>query len=440
MSYLKVANTNKEGAAERGFIYLIKHIASSKGYVGLTRRSLKERFQGHIDVAKKRIRSEGTITYDINKYGREAFTIELLEEVVGFDQLSQREIFFINKLNTLSPIGYNQNRGGSLALTPITHYVEGFGYRGVGQLADAYELLEETVRARLSAGWSLEQAVGLIAAPKIIRKGTQYKLGDQIFDSETALANTFNIPIERFRARFHLMNWTIEEALELVERPLNQVTVDGKSFANLQLACDAYGHHKEKINSRLKNGWTIDEAFELVEREVAPVKPKAKRVNYFPLEIAGIVYCNTQHLADFVGVSVGTIKYRLANKWSLDDLIKGSNQKALGKNLIVNGINFRSLSAACRHFSIVRTVVQSRLKMGWTIDEALQIKDRAQSELAQIYVVRHPDGKISEVANLAAFCRDNNLKSQGNLSETLKSDKHHSYHGFSLIEVRKFEK
>jgi GIY-YIG catalytic domain len=425
--------------AEKGYIYLIKNIDSGKGYVGLTRRSLKERFQGHIDVAKKRIRPEGTITHDISKYGRESFSIELLEEVASLELLSQREIFFIKELNTLSPHGYNQNRGGSVSLTPVTHYVEGVGYRGVGQLADAYDLLEETVRARLNTGWNVEQAVGLDSPPKFSRKGTQFQIGGKSYESEAALTKEFNIPIERFRARVHQMNWTIDQALELIERPLNQVTVDGKSYENLKLACDAFGHHKEKIRSRLNNGWTVDEAFEIVEREGKSVKPKAKPVKHFPLEVNGFIYNDAQQLADFVGVSVGTIKYRLTNKWSLDGLMKGSNQKALGKHLSVNGIYFPSLSEACRHFSIERTVAQSRLNMGWSIEEALGIKDRTQSEPAQIYVVRHPDGSISEVTNLSAFCRENDLKSSGNLSETLKSHKHHSYHGFSLIEIKRIK-
>lgn len=429
----------KSNVAGRGFIYLIKHIASGKGYVGLTRRSLKQRFQGHIDVAKKRIRPDGTITHDIAKYGREAFSIELLEEVQSLELLSQREIFFIKELHTLSPNGYNQNRGGSLALTAVTHHVEGVGYRGVGQLADSYDLLEETVRARLTAGWSVEQAIGLDSPPKFSRKGTQFQIGGKSFESETALAKEFNIPIERFRARVHQMNWSIDEALGLIERPLNQVTVDGKSFANLKLACDAFGHHREKIRSRLNNGWTVDEAFEIVERDSKPAKPKAIPVKHFPLEIDGATYSNAQQLADFVGVSVGTIKYRLSNRWSLDELMKGTNQKAIGKNLSVNGTYYPSLSEACRHFLIERTVAQSRLNMGWSIEEALGIKERAQPEPVQIYVVRHPDGKISEVENLASFCRENNLKSSGNLSETLRSHKHHRYHGFSLIEIKRIK-
>lgn len=232
------------------------------------------------------------------------------------------------------------------------------------------------------------------------------------------------------------MKWTIDEALELVERPLNQITVDGKTFANLKLACDAFGHHKGKIRSRLDNGWTIDEAFEIVERKSKAVKPKAKRVKHFPLKVNGFTYKNAQQLADFVGVSAGTIKYRLANKWSLEEVIKGANQKSFGKALKIEGLSFPSLSDACRHFAIARTVVQSRLNMKWTVEEALGIKERAQSEPAQIYVVRHPDGSISEVTNLAAFCRDYSLKSQGNLSETLRSEKHHTYHGFSLIEIK----
>lgn len=429
-------SANSATSFERGFIYLIKHIASGKGYVGLTRRTLKERFQGHLDAVKRRNRPEGTITYEIAKYGREAFSIELLEEVFSLQQLSEREIFFINKLGTLSPNGYNQNRGGSLALSPVTHFVDGVGYRGIGQLADAYDLFEETVRARLSAKWSIEQAVGLEPPPVIKRKGKLFNVGGKVYESETTLANAYKIPIERFRARLYQMNWSIEEALGLVYRPLNQITLDGKDYDNLKLACDVYGLNHAMVSSRLKLNWSIDEAFGLHARNRPQKSASSSRNSYFPLTIDGRKFETAKQLAELTGMTPSAIRYRLLNGWAPEDLLKSSYKKPTGKKIEINGAEFNSLSEACRAYSIKRTLVQSRLNMGWSLEEAFGLRSRAPIKSSRIYVVKHPNGKISEVPNLAEFCRQNNLPSQGNLSETLRSSKHHTYLGFSLLEVR----
>lgn len=429
-------SANSATSFERGFIYLIKHIASGKGYVGLTRRTLKERFQGHLDAVKKRNRPEGTITYDIAKYGREAFSIELLEEVFSLQQLSEREIFFIKKLGTLSPSGYNQNRGGSLALSPITHLVDGVGYRGIGQLADAYDLLEETVRARLSAKWSIEQAVGLEPPPTIKRKGKLFHVGGKVYESEVALTKAYKIPIERFRARLYQMNWSIEEALGLIYRPLNQITLEGKNYDNVKLACDSYGLNHAMVSSRLKLNWTIEEAFGLRVRNRIEKSATSPRNSYFPLTIDGRKFETAKQLAEIAGLTPSAIRYRLLNGWAPEDLLRNCYKKPTGKKIEVNGVCFNSLSEACRAFSIKRTLIQSRLNMGWSIEEAFGLKNRVPTKSSRIYVVKHPNGKISEVPNLAEFCRQNSLPSQGNLSETLRSPKHHTYLGFSLIEVR----
>ena len=48
----------------------------------------------------------------IQKYGKEAFNFNVIEQCVTLDQLNEREIHWIKELNTLSPNGYNLQEGG----------------------------------------------------------------------------------------------------------------------------------------------------------------------------------------------------------------------------------------------------------------------------------------------------------------------------------------
>ena len=88
-----------------GVIYLITNLLNSMKYVGQTKRPLKERISEHK-------RGDQYIDRAIKKYGWENFMVEVLEECDSFEQLNEREKFWIATLNTMSPNGYNLNDGG----------------------------------------------------------------------------------------------------------------------------------------------------------------------------------------------------------------------------------------------------------------------------------------------------------------------------------------
>jgi group I intron endonuclease len=64
--------------------------------------------------AKYHQRSKGCTAFAaaIEKYGWENFTHKLLEENLTLEEANNRETFWISKLNTLSPNGYNLVTGG----------------------------------------------------------------------------------------------------------------------------------------------------------------------------------------------------------------------------------------------------------------------------------------------------------------------------------------
>ena len=87
-----------------GVVYKITNRLNGKIYVGQTIRPLKERFNGH---------KNGSLFVDkeIQKYGAENFTIEVLEECETQKQLREQEIFWMVELNSIYPNGYNLNDG-----------------------------------------------------------------------------------------------------------------------------------------------------------------------------------------------------------------------------------------------------------------------------------------------------------------------------------------
>ena len=97
-------------------IYLITNLVNHKRYVGLTKNSIGERMAKHVQAAKS---EEGFLLHRaIRKYGKENFTIELVEDNLTLEDAYEKEKFYIQKHNTYfkSELGYNMTLGGENAI------------------------------------------------------------------------------------------------------------------------------------------------------------------------------------------------------------------------------------------------------------------------------------------------------------------------------------
>lgn len=91
------------------YLYLLTNTVNGKQYVGITSRKVTKRYIEHLHAAKN-----GTtlIARALNKYGREAFTLQGIGEASDWSALCQAEQAAILAYNTLVPHGYNMTLGG----------------------------------------------------------------------------------------------------------------------------------------------------------------------------------------------------------------------------------------------------------------------------------------------------------------------------------------
>lgn len=102
-------------------IYKITNKINNKQYVGLTEKSIIERFEQHIKLSKN---GKYYLHNAIKKYGKDNFIIEEIEKCNSIDELKQREIYWIKKLNSKTPNGYNMTDGGDGLLNPSSEIRE----------------------------------------------------------------------------------------------------------------------------------------------------------------------------------------------------------------------------------------------------------------------------------------------------------------------------
>lgn len=92
-------------------IYKITNKINGKIYIGITTKSIEERFARHVNSAEK---SKYRIHTAIRKYGRDNFVIETLSVVSSQEEANELEIKLIQELNATDyNIGYNMAIGGA---------------------------------------------------------------------------------------------------------------------------------------------------------------------------------------------------------------------------------------------------------------------------------------------------------------------------------------
>ena len=94
-----------------GYVYKITNTVNSKAYIGISiHEPEKRRIRQHLSGHGNRI-----IANAVKKYGKDAFTYEILEENVFDEFLPDLEVVYIAKFNTVRPHGYNLTSGGEVA-------------------------------------------------------------------------------------------------------------------------------------------------------------------------------------------------------------------------------------------------------------------------------------------------------------------------------------
>lgn len=91
-------------------IYTFKNKVNDKVYVGQTCRTFKERMGEHLR------HKNTTLGKALAKYGIDNFEYKIIDEAKTIEELNEKEIFWIEKLNSITPYGYNLCKGGNNTL------------------------------------------------------------------------------------------------------------------------------------------------------------------------------------------------------------------------------------------------------------------------------------------------------------------------------------
>ena len=145
---------------------------------------------------------------------------------------------------------------------------KGVQYEGYGALGRAYGVRAATLSRRLMTGWTLEQALGQAARPKLVRRREAVQVSGRTFASISAAARHFGV--DPSLARYRLTSGaTPEEAFGVAPFKARAVqrgtpfTVAGKTYPSIKAACRQLKRSRALVQRRIATGESPEQAFDL---------------------------------------------------------------------------------------------------------------------------------------------------------------------------------
>ena len=146
--------------------------------------------------------------------------------------------------------------------------VEGVTYQSIKAAADAYGLPHARVTTRLRLwNWNIDQAFELEHRPEAPgkKRGQPISLEGTLFSSWSDAAKAYGMSLQRIKWRIS-QGWSVEEAFGILARakarPPVEVVLKGIKFRSISEAAKEYGIDRNVIRQRLRRGYSLERAFE----------------------------------------------------------------------------------------------------------------------------------------------------------------------------------
>lgn len=351
-------------------IYRIQNVDTKQNYVGqVASRSVVARWASHLFTAR---RGKGYDLHNAIRYhGEDKFVCEQIYCAFNREAMNWAEMKLIDEFKCFFPNGYNKTKGGSAG----GRYVEEILFRGKSYVSFA------------------------------------------------DLAREYNVNPQLCHQRISKYGWSLSQALEIEERPptspnsAKPIEIFGKKFESFRKSSEFYGLNESVVRGRLRNGWSLYSAYGLHN------PPEKKVHNQKELIVDGNTFSSIESACAYYGIGRHRyFKHISKPDWTIEQIFKiSSRSHKIGnsKPITVLNMHFASLSAACKHFGLYKRAVSARLKMGWTVLQAVGLEKPTRK------IRKHPNSiqiKVNGLVynSLSAAAAVHGLKG-GRVSRRLKA-------------------
>jgi hypothetical protein len=188
-----------------------------------------------------------------------------------------------------------------------------------------------------------------------------------------------------------------------------EVTFRGVTYSSLAEIAKSFGVTPHKVYRRFRSGWSIEQCLDLKDQ------PKREAPNANALKTRLGNFHSVRDAAIKLGLEEGTIASRLRKGWTPDQAVGASPlpQKIRGGiQTLCEGVLFQSVAAFARHYGKNQIRVRKRLEMGWTPEQAVDLVDAPPRFRDEVGSARDhawtqkmvtPDGAILPATKLGSY-------------------------------------
>ena len=190
----------------------------------------------------------------------------------------------------------------------------------------------------------------------------------QEFNTIREMAMHYGMAERTFNTRIKKM--TLEEALTTPVRKTNKgVCKDhlGNEFPSKKAMCEAYGIDRSLFFGRVSIGWSLKDA---LTTPLVELPPNTKTVT----DHTGQTFISVSEMCKHWNMTRVTYNARRKMGWSMEKALTTPLKKIKVQRVVCKdhlGNEYASLNAMCEAYGITRYRYQSRIKLGWTVKDAL---------------------------------------------------------------------
>ena len=266
-------------------------------------------------------------------------------------------------------------QGGYLLHDAISHYgIWSFEFNYIANAqtrSDLHELEKQLIAQYKTVENGYNQTRGGSAGEAV---GKQVTVSGQSFISINSAARHFDLDEFVVHQRMFKYGWSLEEALGIEPRPDRiihgkQIEVEEIIFPNLHEACKHYGQNFNKVYGRFESGWDVNQAFSLAAPPIIDWSAFGKE--FF---VDGKTFSSISKAADEYKLAQVTVQSRLRYGWTPEQAVgihpPPRSDRNNGTKITVAGVTYSSQTKAAESYGLDRSAVQGRLKNGWSIEQA----------------------------------------------------------------------
>jgi len=208
--------------------------------------------------------------------------------------------------------------------------------------------------------------------------GDIYLVEGEEYFGLASLADAYGIVEVTMQKRMQSGRWTIEQACGLEPPPEYtksgiSINIDGRDFGSISEACNFYSVDPRVVDMRLKRlGWSIEEALDPKKRE---------RAEFL---VGDFVFNSLNEACRHFGLNYKKIESRIRNGWTINEAFdleerpapkrKKRAQRTERRRLVLEGEEYSSLAEVAKAYNLITSTLSYRLLNEWSLEQAVGLE------------------------------------------------------------------